>query len=417
MSVEILKPLRHRDFRLLFGGQVISDLGDWLSFLAIITLIVYRWNLGAAELAAFSIVQIIPWAFVAPLAGVLVDRWPRKMVMIVTDLIRAVVAFSLVFASDLPTLLVLVGISATVSTFFTPARQASIRSVVPDEDLLAANSLSQLSIQMGKVLGPAIGGVLVTIAGPQTAFIANGVTFLASAAFLAFLPTLRPHAAEPGEAGQRSSFWQEFRQGITFILRNRALATAVVGMAAVMFVIFTFDSLGALALEALGVDEQILGLAVGSLGLGTSLGAAVIGQWGKKVNPFAIMIVGVVVSGLLVASQGLAVMLNISGLGLLWLPVWFIMGVGGAAMFIPYGYILQVETPEELLGRVSAAAQGLQTVFQLMAPVVGAFLAEISGVGVVFALAGGALVLLGVFVLISRPTIKAAPTGGLPSAA
>src|SRR4051794_2767575 len=181
MNVEIAKPLRHRAFRLLFAGQVISDLGDWLSFLAIIALIVYKWyanepddSAAAGALAAFSIAQIIPWAFVAPLSGVWVDRWPRKTVMIVADLIRAGVAFALVFAPNLPVLLVLVAISGVVSTFFTPARQASIRSVVPDEDLLAANSLSQLSVQLGKVIGPAIGGLLVTIGGSQAAFVVNG---------------------------------------------------------------------------------------------------------------------------------------------------------------------------------------------------------------------------------------------------
>ena len=94
--IAILKPLQHRPFRLLFAGQVISDLGDWLDILAVITLIAYRWDLGAGALAALSITLAIPWAFIAPVSGVWVDRWPRKTTMIASDLIRAVVVLGLI---------------------------------------------------------------------------------------------------------------------------------------------------------------------------------------------------------------------------------------------------------------------------------------------------------------------------------
>src|SRR4051812_43712933 len=104
----ILAPLQHRTFRLLFAGQGVSDLGDWLSFLAVIALITFRWQLGAGALAAFSVTLILPWAFVAPFAGVLVDRWPRRTVMIACDLGRAVLMFALVWAPNLYVMLPIV---------------------------------------------------------------------------------------------------------------------------------------------------------------------------------------------------------------------------------------------------------------------------------------------------------------------
>ncbi|MBV9789250.1 MAG: MFS transporter, partial [Chloroflexi bacterium] len=82
----ILAPLQQRPFRLLFSGQVISDLGDWLDTIALFTLIVYRWNMGASALATLSVALALPWAVIAPLAGVWADRWPRKTVMIGADL-------------------------------------------------------------------------------------------------------------------------------------------------------------------------------------------------------------------------------------------------------------------------------------------------------------------------------------------
>ena len=150
-------PLRHRQFRLLFGGQVVSNFGDWFDFLALAVLIVYVWHKGPGSLAALAIVIAVPWIAVAPFSGVLADRWPKKRVMIGSDLARAAAVIGLVVAPNLPVLLVLVGLKTVFSTLFAPAEQATIRLTVPEEDLHAANSLTQLVTQSSKVLGPALG--------------------------------------------------------------------------------------------------------------------------------------------------------------------------------------------------------------------------------------------------------------------
>ena len=100
-----LDPLRHRPFRVLFLGQVISNLGDWLNLLALSSLLLYRWNLGAGAWGAVLIALTLPSAILGPAAGVLVDRWPRKPVMILSDLARALVVLGLVVAPNLPTVL------------------------------------------------------------------------------------------------------------------------------------------------------------------------------------------------------------------------------------------------------------------------------------------------------------------------
>ncbi len=97
-----LSPLRHRPFRLLFLGQVISNVGDWLNLLALSSLLLYRWNLGAGAWGGVLIALTLPSAVLGPVAGVWVDRWPRKPVMIAADLARAVVVAGLVFAPNLP---------------------------------------------------------------------------------------------------------------------------------------------------------------------------------------------------------------------------------------------------------------------------------------------------------------------------
>jgi MFS family permease len=418
--VAILAPLRHRSFGFLFAGQVVSDLGDWLDFLALVALIVYRWELGASALAALAVAAVLPSIIVAPFAGVWVDRLPRKHVMIAADLGRALVVLGLVWAPDLITLLVLEFLKMSLSTIFGPARQATIRELVPDEDLLPANGLSQLSVQGTKVLGPLIGGVIVSLAGPRAAFAVDAVTFLLSAAFISQIPSRGkpvPEAApedEDEEEEPPTSFWREFREGLVFIVRNRALGLAVFSLAAALFMIFTFDGLGPLALRELGVGEALLGLAMGSVGLGTALGAVAVSQWAGRLHPFVVMGAGKIVAGLLVAVVGVAAMLQLNAAGVTWIPIWLAIGLGGAAIFVPYGYILQRETPPELMGRVFASATGLQTTFQLAAPVIGAAIAEVTGIGFVLAVFGVGLAIVGAAVIVLRPPVGAGVSGDAP---
>jgi MFS family permease len=413
--IAVLAPLRHRQFRFLFAGQLVSDLGDWLDFLAMVALIVYRWELGPSALAALAVAAALPGVVVAPWAGVWVDRLPRKQLMIAADLARAVIVLGMVFAPDLPTLLVLVFLKFSFSAVFGPARQAAIRQTVPDEDLLPANGLSQLSIQGTKIIGPLIGAAIVSLWGPRAAFAIDSVTFLISAAFLSQLVLPAPAVVEDEDAEEEEAqdegeaavgFWGEFRAGIAYIASSRALAVAVLGMSAALFMIFTFDGLGPLALRELGVGEALLGLAMGSVGLGTAVGAIVVSQWGNRLHPFILIGAGMLVAGVSVAVVGLAAMAHANATGLAWIPLWLLIGLAGAAIFVPYGFVLQRETPPALMGRVFASATGLQTACQLAAPVVGAAIAELTGIGFVLAAFGLGLSVVGLAVVIVRPRMR-----------
>jgi len=178
---------------------------------------------------------------------------------------------------------------------------------------------------------------------------------------------------------------------------------AVASNSAAMFIIFSFDSLGVLALRELGI-EALFGLTVGSIGLGTAAGAIAIGQWGKRIHPFVTMGAGQIGGGLVVALLGVAVTLHARGTGA-WVLVYLLIGLAGAAVFVPYGYVVQVETAPEVLGRVFATAGGVQNAVLLLVPPVGAVLAERWGVGFVFSAAGIALALLGLVVCFLRPAV------------
>src|SRR3954454_7726856 len=203
-------PLKLREFRLLFSAQVASNLGDWLDYLALAVLIAYVWEDGPGALAALAVVLAVPWIAIAPFSGVLVDRWPKKAVLIGSDLARAAVVTGLVFAPNLGVLLVLAFLKVTFSTFFTPAEQATIRRVVPEDQLHAANSLSQFVLQATKVIGPALGGLLVAATSPRVAFGVDSATFLISALVLSFMRPVEVPRSEDGlDEDAAGGYWHE----------------------------------------------------------------------------------------------------------------------------------------------------------------------------------------------------------------
>jgi MFS family permease len=414
--VTILRPLRLRVFSLLFLGGFISNLGDWLDYLAVIVLIVYRWHLGVPALAAYSVLVALPGVVISPFAGVWADRWPRRATMITCDLLRAVMVLGLLWAPNIVVVLIIITSKSAVSTFFSPAQQSVIRFTVPENELLAASSLSQLSLQITKVLGPAVGGLIVAIGGIRIAFVCDSVSFLISALSLSLIPylALRDLTKPEGITPEKPNFWRELRAGFTVIFTRKVLTVAVISMAVTIFIIFTFDSFGVLALQDVGLGPSLLGLAVGSVGLGTALGALVIGQWGYHISEFKTIALGNLIAGIMVSSVGIAILFRIQLFSIIWLATWFFIGIGAAALSVPYQYMLQKESPPQLMGRVFASVSSLQTSLQLLAPLIGALIVEAFSIGVVFSIAGLILAFLGIVLLFIRFRTSTPTTQGTP---
>jgi MFS family permease len=175
------------DFRRLWTGQVISEIGDWLNNIAVLALTIQLAGRGREGLAiaVYAIARHLPLFVFGPLAGVVVDRVDRRRVMISADVARSLLALGFIIAgakSALP-LIYLVGASLfCVSAFFNAAKRASIPNLVESADeLLAANSLSASTTAATIAVGSALGGVIATFVGRNTVFILNAATFLLSA--------------------------------------------------------------------------------------------------------------------------------------------------------------------------------------------------------------------------------------------
>ncbi|APY85284.1 MFS transporter [Streptomyces alfalfae] len=398
--------LRHRRFRTLFASQVVSCVGDWLDYLALIVLVTYVWDQGAGALAAVSVATAVPLVLLAPVAGALADRArDRKAVLIGCDVARAALVLGYLAAPGLPALLTLVVLKVAFSAVFNPAYQSTLRSVVPERDMLSAMSLTVFANQAAKVAGPALSGLIVAVWGVRAAFVADAATFVLSGLLLCAvrLPRRTGDEEEPGRAAERRGrgrLWAETVEGVAFIVRTPALIAVIGSMAATLFLVLAFDTLSPLAMRELSVDEQDLGYVVAAVGLGAVLGTLAISQWGMRVRPFVLLGLAQITVGALVGGIGIGLGAGTDGLAPLWMAVAFGIGFAAAGIMVVFPYVLHRETPQELIGRVTSTANAFPVLLQLAAPPLGALLAGWFSVGFVFRTAGVALCVVGLVVWI-----------------
>ncbi|MEV4504662.1 MFS transporter [Streptomyces klenkii] len=404
-------PLQNRQYRLLFAGQMLSGFGDWVDFVALMSLVAYGREAGAGGLAAAAAAAAAPWVLVAPVAGVWADRLPQKRTMIACDVLRAALVLCYPLAPSLPVLLALVFAKVSVSTFFAPAQQSALTLIVPKPSLLAANSLSGFASQACKVAGPALGGVLLAVWGTGGAFAVDAATFAASALILSRL-ALPPRAGRHDRAGAtgpgRGRFAGELREGIAFVLGSRALRTAVTGLSATVFLVLAFDTLSPLVLVELGVAPSLYGAAVAAVAVGAVTGTVAVGQWGKRWNAFAVLAVSQTATGVLVALVGAAALTGFRAAAVFWAPVAVGIGLCSTGILVVFLYVVQRSTPQELMGRVTTVVNVVPTMLQISAPLAGAALAAWLGLGWVLACAGLGLAALGAPLLWRRPPAPAA---------
>src|ERR1044071_4538368 len=197
---------RNADFRRLWTGQVVSEVGDWLNNIAVLALAIQLAGAGRGGLAGatYAIARHLPLFIFGPVAGVVVDRVSRRRVMIAADVARAGLALGFLLANRFGSLALIYFVGASlfsVSAFFNAAKRASIPNLVgATEELLAANSLSASTTAATIAVGSALGGVIATALGRDTVFVLNALTFVASAEMIRRIrrPLGGRHKAEGG---------------------------------------------------------------------------------------------------------------------------------------------------------------------------------------------------------------------------
>lgn len=274
--VELLRT--NANVRRLWGGAVISLFGDWFNTLALYRLVL---EITGSELALGGVflTKLLPLAVASPLAGVLVDRFDRRRVMIVSDLARAVIVlgFLLVRGADTLWLLyVLAAAQIAVSAVFTPAKNAALPNITTDRELLTANALLSATWSVMLAVGAALGGPAVDLFGTDVVFVLDAATYLVSAVFIA-RTVIPQHTDAESDASVVRTAARRIAEGWAYI-RHRADVARVVAAKAVWGI-----GGGALVLfltligDRLFPEAQTTGIGVlfAARGLGTGLGPVI----------------------------------------------------------------------------------------------------------------------------------------------
>ncbi len=360
--------LRHnRNFRLLFIGQAISQLGDWFNAVAVFALLLDLTG-SATAVAWMMIVQFLPVAFAGPIAGVVVDRVNRRRLMIAADLARGLLILGLLLVrrpDQVWIAYVVMSLTVAASAFFEPARTATIPNITTSEDLLPANALSSAMWSAMLAIGASIGGLVTAVAGRNVAFVINAVSFFASAFFIArtdydATPAAPGAGAAAGGGLAAMAGVVELAEGFRYIRRNAHVAALMLvkagwGLAGGVLLLLTI--FGQRVFPVHGSTAAGIGVLYAARGVGAGLGPIalrwILGQHPqtlrRAIGPAFFMV------AIFYAALGAAPTLPLAALCVL------LAHVGGSILWVFSTVLLQMEVSDRFRGRVFAAELALMT--------------------------------------------------------
>ncbi|MEC3884256.1 MFS transporter [Halobacillus sp. HZG1] len=396
---------KNKGYMTLMSAQAISSIGDWLSIVAIITLVGLKWDASPLEVSFIFLCLAVPMALFGPMAGMVADRFSRKTLMIISDVVRAALILILTVATSLWMVYATLLTIGIFSAVFVPAKNGKLKEVVPEEDMKGAMSITSMIDSSTKILGPLVSGLLVAIFGAQQVFIIDSATFAVSAVILMFVPNaIQLDTKEKEKEG--TSFKEEFALGFSFIKTNRFMITGLVLVGLSLLILQSADSqLIVLIRELTNASPDLFGYLVTGSGLGMFAAGFLLA---KKTDyrSYPLMLLGVCGIG---ASFGIMGVLTYYDLGysILWGPgLGFTAGFSASLIFVPFQATVQVNTPVHMTGRVFGVINSVMTTATIIGPLVGGWIATIIGVIPTFTITASLLVLVSMIGFVTKRKVE-----------
>jgi DHA3 family macrolide efflux protein-like MFS transporter len=401
--------LQYKPFRTLWLAQFVSIFGDFLALFAVISLITFRWHGTPVQVTTVTMAFVLPMAVISPIAGVFVDHWNVKRLMIASDLIRAVLILMLVFVHNVSQISAIFFVLSSVSSFFAPAQSVTLRTIVPADSLLAANALMMQAFYIVRLLSPAAAGALVAWLTEKSCFYIDIASFVFSAAMISTLSLIRPARAQ-GEKTVKS-LAQDFLAGNKFIFTHAGLAFVFIAMAVAMFALSSFSPLISIYIrDTLHAGTFMFGLISAMVGVGMIVGTQLVTRLAGS-GPKSYVVMG----GLFLLGLGAGLLGAFRNTAMAAVST-FAMGFGIAFVWIPAQTMSQQETPPQMVGRVSSTFMSLIAMSQVFGLMLSGYLAQKLGIRPVFIACAGALALVSIaghFVM--RGRTPDAPGGVAPA--
>ncbi len=358
----IFSVLKNKNFFALWIGQIISQFGDRLAQMGLVG-IYLKQTQGISTTSSVPLMRnlfffsTLPILIFSPVAGVYIDKWSRRNTLIVTDFLRAALVLLIpligVYTESTNYIYVIIFLIFAATCFFTPAKLAFIPNLVPKDQLLAANSLSNITRMIAMIGGVAAGGFIVARLGIKVSFILNSVSFLISGLVIGFVRVKRnPVAVSSDDTYLFKRVGKDLIRGLRFIVGNKEIFIlslsffVVMGAGGLAYVLITV-----LITKELALGTEGLAIAAAALGTGMILGSLLYGQFGARVEKNLAILGGTAAAGVCTL-----IFSGSQSIGYLCLGV-FLIGFIASIIMIAANTLCQEITPNDLRGRIFASLE------------------------------------------------------------
>lgn len=404
--------LRHRNFRLFLAGQGVSIVGTWMQTTAQAWLVLTLTN-SPFRLGAISALQWLPVMVLSVVGGAVADRMPKRRLLMMTQTVLMMQAFVLGVLSWLDLVrywhvAVLAGLLGVVTSFDLPARQAFFVDMVVRENVMNAIALNSALVNVGRVLGPAISGLVIARTGVAAAFLINGLSFVAVIAALAAMRVKPPARVPP------RPLVGHIKEGVAYVRATPSILTVMALVAAISTFALNFSNVlvPVLAHAILGGSAHTFGLLMSALGAGSFAGAVSLAATSGRGPERGVIVAGGTVVTTMVLALGLVRSFPQAA------ALLFVAGFAMIVFSATANAYVQARVPDPLLGRVMSIYSVLWAGVTPVGALLSGGIMDLWGPRAGF-VAGGALALSSIAVVTwwSRRAIAppGSDTAGLPA--
>ena len=360
--------LRQRNFALLWTGQLISMLGDWVLIISL-PFYIYQQTGSALATGAMFIVQVIPSLLLGSVAGIFVDRWDRRWTMLIADISRALILLPLLLVHSQQALWIVYSIAfaeTAISLFSSPAEAALIPHLVDDDHLVAANALSSLGQELTRLIGPMVGGALFVFLGLHSVILVDSASYIFSGIMILLiaLPKISTKVStqpDHSAVAPAANLWREWLAGLRLIGKQRI----VIIIFLVMSITMIGEGVGRGAFipflsKVAGGNALFFSLIVTAQGVGGVLGSLLLNRIEKVVQPLHLMALGGMVIGL---DNAIAITFPIPPV---FLPSVALTGIMVVFLFTVAYIYLQRSVDDEYRGRIFGAYSNTNNLLVLL---------------------------------------------------
>jgi len=431
--VGTLAVLRNRPFLLLWLSQVATQIGGNMVLYGL-TVLIFQATSSQSAISALFLTFLVPAVLLSAVAGVFVDRADRRIILVLTNILRAVAIVGIyLVGGNLGLILLLNVFISVVTVFFTPAEAAMIPVVVRREQLISANGLFTLTLNGSFALGYALlGPLLVTLVGPERLILVVAVLYFAAAAFCWTLPSSRATGElAPGNAvGDAGSAvrqnLQAFADGITYIRANPTISWALVYLGIAASLVGVIGVLGpSFAKTTLGLDPKDLIVVVLPLGLGIVFGILLLNSYGRYVIRRRAIESGLIALGILLLlltvsgpisralrtvdpANQIEVLAGVTTLVAVVVVIAFFAGIAYGVVAISSQTQLQEEIPSAVRGRVFGVLNMLVSVSSFLPIILAGTIADMVGTTNVILVVAAGVLAVGIASVILRGPVQPA---------